>query len=182
MKKLGLLIAPVLFALGCGGLDDVLTGADAGVCGPGINPHQLQNSPAYSTKAGSVTQFSTTCSNVDPVATQSALGTAVREFTNESGNGGGQCIWTTGLTPNQKLGCGQLSCNKGTMVGAYSQANTDCTFDVSNSITVSVLGRNNVQYCLTQTRQNHGSTSGGPGCKQTSTCTVSYCAELTGPP
>jgi len=182
MKKLGLLIAPVLFALGCGGLDDILMGADGGVCGAGVNPFQLQNSAAYNTKAGTVSQFSTTCSNVDSAATQSALSTAVREFSNDSANGGAQCIWTTGLNPNQKLGCGQLSCNKGTMTGAYTQANTDCTFDVSNSITVSVLGRNNVQYCLTQTRQNHSTTAGGPGCKQTATCTVSYCAELVGPP
>ena len=53
MKKLGLLVAPVLLTLACGGVDDILGGTDGSTvspCAAGVVPYQVKTG-VYTTDA-----------------------------------------------------------------------------------------------------------------------------------
>lgn len=176
MKKLGLLLAPVLFAMGCGGLDDVLNGVDGGVCG-GKDPHRL---PAgnYGNN-GTVTNFSSTCNAtyIDPTKTVAALNTAVRGFNNTMGTD--TCFLNSGSNTN--WACFLASCNV-VSPNAKSQAVDDtvcnCNQTVSLSGTVDSIG---VLSLAVKVNKSNCLSSSGSSCPQTTACEINYNVKMTGP-
>jgi len=181
MKKLGLLIAPVLFALGCGGVDDLLNGTDGGslVCG-GATIYQVQDKNY--TQSGTSNPISTTClaTTFDPVAARAQLEGVLRHLYNDGT--GSLCIESVpaaGMQPT-KIGCGMVNCNKGTLTSLIAYSDANCTWTADTSINVTVTARNTVSVMLTQNRVQFGSVTAG-SCKQTTPCTVSYSATLTAP-
>jgi hypothetical protein len=184
MKKFGLLMGAALFALGCGGLDDVLGPADAGVCAPGVTPFQISTSPTgtknYTALSGSTSTVTTDCTNVDPVAAQTSLGTAARGVENNAGN---ICITAVGTAADQtvNLGCGDIRCNTGTLTNSYAFTDTTkCNWTNTNTVDVTVTAPKQMKICLKQVRSNHTSISAG-SCTQVKDCTVSWCQTIAAP-
>lgn len=177
MKKLGLLIAPVLFALGCGGLDDVLGGVDAAVCG-GQTVHRLPVG-VYNNN-GTVKNFSTTCnaSYIDPVTTQTALQQASRVFDNQSGT---YLCFSNNATPKTEWGCFASNCNMVTPMAKdqyIDDGKCNCHQKVNLSGTVNAIG---VLQLNVKVEKDTCTSSTAGSCTQTTACTVSYDVTMTGP-
>jgi hypothetical protein len=174
MKKLGLLVAPVLLALGCGGIDSLF---DGGIDG-GVTPFQVQ-SANYTQSATST--VSTTCGVIDPVAAQTALNGSQRHVYNDAM---GNLCFETVVTSGQPvlIGCGMVSFNKGQLKSTGIAFNDGkCQWTSSTTIDITVTAKNTIKIDkFSQDRSQWGSVTAG-SCSQVSACNVNWSATLTGP-
>lgn len=176
MKRLWLLAAaPVVFALGCGGIDCLVTPDD-----PSCKPDMPA---AYQVKDGNYKQsntstISSTClsTTFDPVAARTQLEGTLRHVYNA---GTGEiCIESVpaaGMQP-VKIGCGQVRDNKGTLTSLVAYDDGVCQWTADTSIDLTVTAPSTLSFALTQKRVQYKSTAGA--CKQTTDCTVGYSANL----
>jgi len=176
MKKLGLLIAPVLLALGCGGLDDVLGPADGGVCG-GATVYALHSSAPYN--VSSVSTVTTNCTYFDPVAAQTALNGSTKVLDNTSANG--TPCFKNNTTPPTDWACMDVSCNAATGKSTtYSVDDGSCIYTQVVNVSGTVTGVSQMNISVSIQRSKFMSKTAG-SCKQVQDCSVSYSAKLTGP-
>lgn len=179
MKKIGLLVAPVLLALGCGGIDSLFDGGalDGGADMTVVTPYQVQTGTYLQSMTSTV---NTTCGVVDPVAAQAALNGAQRRVYNDAM---GNLCFETVVTSGQPvlIGCGMVSFNKGTLSSKnIAFADTKCQWTSDTTIDITVTAKNTIQIDkFTQTRSQWGTVSGGAGpCTQVSACNVNWSAKL----
>ncbi len=179
MKKIGLLVAPVLLALGCGGIDSLFDGGalDGGADMTVVTPYQVQTGTYVQSMTSTV---NTTCSVVDAVAAQAALNGAQRRLYNDAM--GNLCIETV-VTSGQPvlIGCGMVSFNKGQLKSTgIAFADTKCQWTSTTTIDITVTARNTIKIDkFSQDRSQWGSVMGGGGCAQVSPCNVNWSANLS---
>jgi hypothetical protein len=174
MKKLFLLMAaPVLFSLGCGGIDCVVSPNDPS-CLSDVFQVQDGNYKQSNTSTITSTCLATT---FDPTTARTALEGTLRHVYNA---GTGEiCIESVpaaGMQP-VKIGCGMVRQNKGTLTSLIAYDDGVCQWTANTSIDLKVTAKNSLSFTLSQQRVQYKSTTAG-SCKQTTDCTVGYSANL----
>ena len=179
MKKLFLLAAaPVLFALGCGGIDCALNSNDpsCSAADGGVVAFQVQDG---NYKQSNTSTVSSTClaTTFDPITARTQLEGVLRHVFNPGT--GELCIESVpavGMQP-VKIGCGQVRDNKGTLTSLVAYDDGTCQWTANTSIDLTVTARNSLSFKLSQGRVQYKSTTAG-SCKQTTDCNVGYSANL----
>ena len=175
MKKLGLLVAPVLLTLACGGVDDILGGTDGSTvspCAAGVVPYQVKTGVYTTVSVPSVTE------NCGLGLTAANLMTD-RELANDGQ--GNLTLFSLSTTPKSSLGTGMVSCNMGTLKASdITNDSAGCDFSRSTSLALTVTAANQITIAVTQTRSNFKQDASGMTCKVPAggSCTVSYTANM----
>ena len=174
MKKLGLLVAPVLLTLACGGVDDILGGTDGSTvspCAAGVVPYQVKTGVYTTVSVPSVTE------NCGLGLTAANLMTD-RELANDGQ--GNLTLFSLSTTPKSSLGTGMVSCNMGTLKGSDIANSAGCDFSRSTSLALTVTAANQITIAVTQSRSNFKQDASGKTCKVPSggSCTISYTANM----
>ena len=173
MKKLSLLALPVLFALGCGGIDSLFDGGttDSGPCKAGVVPFQIKTGVYKTLSVPAVTE------NCNLGLTAANLMTD-REVANDAQ--GNITVYSLSTTPKAPLGTGPVSCNAGALTGSDIANGAGCDFTRSTSVTMTVTAANQFTIAVVQTRSNFKQDASGTTCKPpaNNTCTISYTANM----
>ena len=178
MKKIGLLVAPVLLALGCGGIDSLFDGGalDGGADMTVVTPYQVQTGKYAQSSTSTV---NTTCGVVDPVAAQATLNSSVRNVYNDAM---GNLCFETVVTSGQPvlIGCGMVSFNKGQLKSTGIAFNDGkCQWTSNTTIDITVTAKNTIKIDkFSQDRSQWGSVTAG-SCSQVSACNVNWSAILS---
>ena len=182
MKKLSLLALPVLFALGCGGVDSLFGdgGIDGGPCAAGVTPYQIKTGTGYATSkvaAGPVEDCGLGLTAANLVG-------STREVAN-SGQGI-ISIYSLGTSSKLLLGSGSINCNVGTLTssGVKFTAN-GCDMTLTTTVAVTVTGPSQMDYAVDQNRSNftQDPTPGAMACAYLkapvkNSCKITYTATM----
>lgn len=170
MKKLGLFVVPVLFALGCGGLDDILKDAGNNVCAAGVTPYQIKTGNYNTTSVTAVTE------NCGLGLTAAMLQTT-REVANDAQ--GNITVYSIGTSSKTALGTGPVSCNAGTLTNSQDMTINGCVFTAASTVAMTVTAPNTFTIAVTQKRSNYRDVTAG-SCSQPSggACTINYTASM----
>jgi hypothetical protein len=174
MKKLSLLALPVLFALGCGGVDTLFGdgGLDSGsVCAAGVTPYQIKTGVYKTQSVPSVTE------NCGLGLTAANLMTD-REVANDAQ--GNITVYSLSTTPKAPLGTGPVRCNMGTLTGSDIANASGCDFTRQTTVSMTVTAANQFTIAVTQTRSNFKQDASVTTCKPPAgnSCTISYTAAM----
>jgi hypothetical protein len=175
MKKFALLLAPVVFALGCGGVDCLVTPSDPSCktdCTAGVTPYQVKTG-VY--KTGSVPSVNETCG----LGLTAASLQTDRELANDAQ--GNITVYSLSTTPKTALGTGPVRCNQGTLTSSDIANSAGCDFSRSTTVAMTVTAANQVTIAVTQTRSNFKQDASGTTCKPpaTGSCTITYTANMS---
>lgn len=173
MKKLSLLALPVLFALGCGGVDSLFGdgGTDGGVCKAGVTPFQIKTG-VYKTL--SVPAVSENCG----LGLTAANLMTDREVANDAQ--GNITLYSLSTTPKVPLGTGPVSCNMGTLTGSDIANSAGCDFTRQTTVALTVTAANQLSLAVTQVRSSFKQDASGTTCKPPAgnSCTITYTASM----